>query len=32
VDHELKTMPGKIGETANKLVGRVRKNERDVFV
>jgi hypothetical protein len=25
-------MPGKIGETANELVGRVRKNERDVFV
>jgi 2-iminoacetate synthase len=32
VDHELKTMPGSIGETANELVGRVRKNERDVFV
>jgi hypothetical protein len=28
----LKTMPGSIGETANELVGRVRKNERDVFV
>jgi 2-iminoacetate synthase len=32
VDHELKTMPGSIGKTANELVGRVRKNERDVFV
>ena len=32
VEHELATMPGKIGKTANELVGRVRKNERDVFV
>ena len=32
VKHELATMPGKIGKTANELVGRVRKNERDVFV
>jgi 2-iminoacetate synthase len=32
VNRELATMPGKIGETANELVGRVRKNERDVFV
>jgi len=32
VDHELATMPGKPGETAQKLVGRVRKGERDVFV
>lgn len=32
VDHELKTMPGSIGKTANELVARVRKNERDVFV
>lgn len=32
VDHELKTMPGSIGRTANELVSRVRKNERDVFV
>ena len=32
VDRELATMPGKIGRTANELVGRVRKNERDVFV
>jgi 2-iminoacetate synthase len=32
VDHELKTMPGSIGKTANELVSRVRKNERDVFV
>jgi 2-iminoacetate synthase len=32
VNHELATMPGKIGQTANELVGRVRKNERDVFV
>jgi 2-iminoacetate synthase len=32
VDHELKTMPGSIGKTANDLVARVRKNERDVFV
>jgi 2-iminoacetate synthase len=32
VNHELATMPGQIGKTANELVGRVRKNERDVFV
>jgi 2-iminoacetate synthase len=32
VNHELNTMPGSIGKTANELVGRVRKNERDVFV
>ena len=32
VDHELATMPGKIGETAQDLVSRVRKNEQDVFV
>ena len=32
VKQELKTMPGTIGKTANELVGRVRKNERDVFV
>jgi len=32
VNRELATMSGKIGETANELVGRVRKNERDVFV
>jgi len=32
VNRELATMPGKIGQTANELVGRVRKNERDVFV
>jgi len=32
VNHELKTMPGTIGKTANELVSRVRKNERDVFV
>jgi 2-iminoacetate synthase len=32
VNHELKTMPGSIGKTANELVSRVRKNERDVFV
>ncbi len=32
VNHELKTMPGDIGKTANDLVGRVRKHERDVFV
>ena len=32
VDHELKTMLGSIGKTANDLVARVRKNERDVFV
>jgi 2-iminoacetate synthase len=32
VDHELATMPGNIGKTANELVSRVRKNERDVFI
>jgi 2-iminoacetate synthase len=32
VNHELGTMPGTIGATARELVGRVRKNERDVFV
>jgi 2-iminoacetate synthase len=32
VDRELAAMPGAIGKTANELVGRVRKNERDVFV
>ena len=32
VDRELATMPGAIGKTARELVGRVRKNERDVFV
>jgi len=32
VNRELVTMPGTIGKTANELVGRVRKNERDVFV
>jgi len=32
VDHELATMPGAIGKTANSLVRRVRANERDVFV
>jgi 2-iminoacetate synthase len=32
VDRELATMPGSIGKTANELVGRVRQNERDVFV
>jgi len=32
VNHELGTMPGTIGNTARELVGRVRKNERDVFV
>ena len=32
VNRELATMPGQIGATANELVGRVRKNERDVFV
>jgi 2-iminoacetate synthase len=32
VSQELATMPGPIGKTANELVGRVRKNERDVFV
>ncbi|MFZ0829186.1 MAG: [FeFe] hydrogenase H-cluster radical SAM maturase HydG [Verrucomicrobiia bacterium] len=32
VNHELATMPGPIGQTARELVGRVRNNERDVFV
>ena len=32
VDHELATLPGGIGHTARELVGRVRQNERDVFV
>jgi len=32
VNHELATMPGTIGQTARELVGRVRNNERDVFV
>ena len=32
VNQELATMPGTIGKTANELVSRVRKNERDVFV
>ena len=32
VDRELVTMPGSVGKTANELVGRVRKNERDVFI
>ena len=32
VDHELATMPGRIGKTAGDLVVRVRRNERDVFV
>ena len=32
VNHELATMPGAIGQTARELVGRVRQNERDVFV
>ena len=32
VDHELATMPGTIGATARDLVGRVRQNERDIFV
>jgi len=32
VDKELSTMPGSIGKTAKDLVGRVRQNERDVFV
>ncbi|HUC84386.1 MAG TPA: [FeFe] hydrogenase H-cluster radical SAM maturase HydG [Candidatus Acidoferrales bacterium] len=32
VDRELATLPGTIGKTANELVGRVRRNERDVFV
>lgn len=32
VERELATMPGTVGKTANELVGRVRQNERDVFV
>ncbi|MGA2245554.1 MAG: [FeFe] hydrogenase H-cluster radical SAM maturase HydG [Verrucomicrobiota bacterium] len=32
VNHELAALPGDIGKTAKTLVGRVRKNERDVFV
>jgi 2-iminoacetate synthase len=32
VNRELATLPGKTGKTANELVGRVRKNERDVYV
>jgi len=32
VDRELATMPGTVGTTARELVGRVRQNERDVFV
>jgi 2-iminoacetate synthase len=32
VDRELATMPGTVGATARELVGRVRQNERDVFV
>jgi len=32
VDRELAAMPGSVGKTANELVGRVRRNERDVFV
>ena len=32
VDHELATLPGRVGETARELVGRVRRNERDAFV
>jgi len=32
VDRELTMLPGRIGKTANELVGRVRKHERDVFV
>jgi len=32
VDHELATMPGEVGRTANDLVRRVRQNDRDVFV
>ena len=32
VDNELATMPGTVGTTARELVGRVRNNERDVFV
>jgi 2-iminoacetate synthase len=32
VDHELATMTGSVGKTANELVKRVRQNERDVFV
>jgi len=32
VDRELAALPGGIGNTARELVGRVRRNERDVFV
>jgi 2-iminoacetate synthase len=32
VDRELAAIPGSVGATARELVGRVRKNERDVFV
>jgi 2-iminoacetate synthase len=32
VEHELATIPGEVGKTANDLVRRVRLNERDVFV
>jgi 2-iminoacetate synthase len=32
VTRELATMPGAVGKTANELVSRVRRNERDVFV
>jgi len=32
VNRELATMPGAVGKTANELVSRVRRNERDVFV
>jgi 2-iminoacetate synthase len=32
VERELETIPGNVGATARELVGRVRQNERDVFV
>jgi 2-iminoacetate synthase len=32
VNHELEAMKDSVGDTARTLVGRVRKNERDVFV
>jgi 2-iminoacetate synthase len=32
VNHELEAMTDSVGDTARTLVGRVRKNERDVFV
>ena len=32
VERELAALPGAIGNTAKKLVGRVRASERDVFV